>query len=159
MLIKVDWWRGNQLIDFDEDFIGRDALKKRAEAARRTKVTLVWNPDDVSAVQHAALFDQDHPAKYIDQPLPPYATFPYDEVLTKSGDHAGVSTWSAYSTGGKAHISIGLIDRDLAAPGTELTLLWGDPTSQRASVEPHELREIRVTVAPSPFFHKSIRDD
>jgi hypothetical protein len=35
--------------------------------------------------------------------------------------------------------------------------MWGEPDTQRASVDKHELREIRVTVAPSPYFSKIIK--
>lgn len=44
-----------------------------------------------------------------------------------------------------------------SAPGTQLTLLWGEPGSKRRTVEAHNLREIRVTVAPAPYFEKVIK--
>ncbi len=37
-------------ISFNHDFIGRDALEKAKENVRRTKVTLVFDPEDVRAV-------------------------------------------------------------------------------------------------------------
>ena len=38
------------LVDWDRDFVGRDALRQRADNQRRTKVTLEWNDDDVADV-------------------------------------------------------------------------------------------------------------
>ena len=38
------------VIKFDHDFVGREALEKAAIDAERQKVTLVWNPADVAKV-------------------------------------------------------------------------------------------------------------
>lgn len=37
-------------IKFDHDFIGRETLEKIADRPHRKKVTLAWNPDDVTKV-------------------------------------------------------------------------------------------------------------
>ncbi|MEM9349575.1 MAG: aminomethyl transferase family protein [Pseudomonadota bacterium] len=147
-----------RLIDFDEDFIGREALKERIANTERTKMTLVWNAEDVSRVQHQALMGDGVPAKYISQPLSHYCTFPYDEVVSGSA-HAGISMFAAYSSNARAFLSLALLKHGHAVPGTELTLRWGDPTAGRPGVEEHKMAEIRVTVAPAPFFDKSIKQD
>ena len=38
------------LVDWNRDFLGRDALRERADNQRRTKVTLEWNDDDVADI-------------------------------------------------------------------------------------------------------------
>ena len=51
-------------------------------------------------------------------------------------------------------MSLALIATQYAEPGTELTLQWGEPNSKRRTVEANEVRDIRVTVAPAPYFAK-----
>ena len=144
------------LIDWNRDFVGRDALKDRAANQRRTKVTLVWNDDDVAATIKASLFDHEKPGRFMALPTPMYATFESDAVLS-NGKLAGVSQWSAYSANAKRFISLALVNLEDATPGTELTLLWCEPNTRRRTVDRHELREIRVKVAPAPYFDKVIK--
>lgn len=144
------------LIDFDRDFIGRDALLEKAKAPTRKKVTLVWNNDDVIEIQRIALFPKGRGCRYIDTPNSNYATFQSDAVL-KNGHPIGVSQWCGYTANAQAFLSLALIDIAHSAPGTELTLLWGEDNSRRQTVDDNEMREIRVTVAPVPFFEKQIK--
>lgn len=44
-------------MNFDHDFIGRQALERMAPRSHRRKVTLVWHRDDVLAV-YAGLMEQ-----------------------------------------------------------------------------------------------------
>ena len=53
----------------------------------------------------------------------------------------------------------GLIDADAVEMGKEVTLLWGEPNSNRRTVEDHEVVGIRATIAPVPYFDKSIKRD
>ncbi len=145
------------LIDFERDFIGRDALLEKKQNQRRTKVTLEWNDEDAASLINESLFPHDHqPAKYLNMPMPMYATFESDAVM-KDGSIVGVSQWPSYTTNANHFISLGLVDIEDAAPGTEVTLLWGEPDSKRPTVEGHQLREIRAKVAPSPYFAKVIK--
>ena len=43
--------------------------------------------------------------------------------------------------------------------GKEVTLLWGEPNSNRRTVEDHEVVGIRAKIAPVPYFDKSIKRD
>ncbi len=144
------------LIDFKREFVGREALLRKASNPTRKKVTLLWNSEDVADIQRAALFPSDGPAKYISTPYSMYATFESDAVL-KGDRPAGVSQWSAYSSNARSFISLALVNMEHSEPGTELTLLWGEPNSTRPTVEKHEVRQIRVTVAPAPLFEKVIK--
>ncbi|MCX6501467.1 MAG: aminomethyl transferase family protein [Microbacterium sp.] len=144
------------LIDWDREFIGRDALAARAADRRRTKVTLVWNDEDVEAVNDSALFGEGDRAQFLALPSPMYATWAADAVQ-HNGTTVGFSQYMSYSANARHVLSHGIIDISLAEPGTELTLLWGEPDSARDNVGRNSLREIRVTVAPSPYFQKVIK--
>lgn len=145
-----------RIIDFNHEFIGRDALAKLANANNRKKVTLKWNEDDVVAINRAALFPGQTRAKYIETPSPIYSTFQADSVM-KGDKLVGISQWSCYTTNTQAYISLATIDAEHCEIGTELTLLWGEQNPTRPAVEKHEIRPIRVTVAPVPYFEKVIK--
>lgn len=151
--IEVGYGR---LVDWDRDFIGRDALKGKAADQRRTKVTLEWNDDDVAGVINDSLFPSGTPPRFMAMPTPMYATFESDAVM--EGDTlVGVSQWCSFTPNANRLVSTALVDVSLAEPGTELTLLWGEPDSKRPTVDTHEVRPIRVRVAPSPYYDKVIK--
>ena len=139
-------------VKFHHDFIGRAALEKMAGSPHRTKVTLVWNGDDVARVLGSLFRRGGDIAKYIDLPLANYATLPFDTVL-KDGRPAGVSTYTGYSYNERAILSLAALDRGVATPGTEVTVVWGEEGggSSKPTVERHVQVEIRATVAPAPY--------
>ncbi len=138
------------VVRFDHDFIGRPALEQTANSPRRTKVTLVWNCDDV-ADAIGSLFRPGIGAKYIDLPKARYALHHMDSVL-KSGRSVGFSLDVGYIANERIMVSLATVDNEHAGPGTEVTVLWGErPNSAKPQVEVHEQREIRATVAPIPY--------
>jgi vanillate/3-O-methylgallate O-demethylase len=145
------------LVDFNRDFIGRDALKEKFDNQRRKKVTLLWNNDDMTDVLRSSLTTREGNAKFPRLPQCVYSTFQSDQVMSK-GNRAGISTWCGFSSNIGSFSSLSIIDIELAEPGTEVSILWGEKDSTRASVEPHEIREIRATVAALPYFRKVIKD-
>ena len=145
-------------IDFDEDFIGRDALAKKIENPKRKKVTLIWNQDDIMEVVRASLFKSDKPARFLKMPLSIYATFQCDEVV-KNGRRAGVSQYAGFSANAQQMLSLSLVNIEHSEPGTEVTVRWGEPNSRRPTVEKHVVRDIRAKVAPAPYFQKKIKKD
>jgi vanillate/3-O-methylgallate O-demethylase len=140
-----------------DDFIGCEALKERAANQRRTKVTLVWNHDDLMKVIHDSLY-ADPPARFVNFPLAAYSTFHIDDVQ-KNGRHVGIAQFSGFSANAREFISLAVVEHDLATPGTELTLMWGEETMRRPTIENNTLREVRVTVAPAPYYEKIIKKD
>jgi syringate O-demethylase len=50
-------------------------------------------------------------------------------------------------------ISLAIVDNAFATPGTEVSLMWGEPGrgSSKPTVERHGQIEIRATVAPVPI--------
>jgi vanillate/3-O-methylgallate O-demethylase len=138
------------LAAFDHDFVGRPALERIAQNPRRTKVTLVWNSDDVTDAV-GSLYRPGPGAKYIDMPKARYALHHMDKVL-KDGRRAGASLDVGYIANERVMISLATVDNEYAEPGTKVTVLWGErPGTAKPQVEAHEQREIRATVAPVPY--------
>jgi glycine cleavage system aminomethyltransferase T len=140
------------IVKFDHDFVGRAALEQMASRPRRSKVTLVWNGDDFARVFRSMSARAGDAAKYIDLPLANYATLPYDRVLG-AGQPVGLSTYTGYSYNERAMLSLGILEDAAAAPGTEVTIVWGESGrgSSKPTVERHAQVEIRATVAPAPI--------
>lgn len=138
-------------VKFDHDFIGREALEKLAQNQKRRKVTLAWNGEDVAKAM-STLFSDGDKTKYIDLPLANYSTLPYDKIV-KDGKTIGLSTYTGYSTNEGTILSLSMIDVAYAEPGTEVTVVWGEPDggSTKPTVESHKQTEIRATVGPVPY--------
>lgn len=137
-------------VKFDHEFIGREALERMAGAPCRTKVTLVWNADDVTAAI-GSLYQPGPGAKYIDMPKARYATHHEDKVL-QDGWPAGISLDCGYLANERVMVSLAVLETEYAEPGTEVTVVWGEqPVSAKPAVEEHKQVEIRATVSPVPF--------
>ena len=144
------------MIHCRRDFIARDALRERHAVQGRTKVTLIWNNDDVFAVMRESLVLRKPRAEFIDLPVPVYASFPADSVEVDDR-HSGNSQRMSYSSMW-AVLSQVIVDLGRARSGTEAFLLCGEPNPRRGTVESHEIREIRVTTAPVPCYEETIRE-
>ena len=136
---------------FDHDFIGREALEKKASGPHRKKVTLALNNDDVTRAM-ASQFNRQIRAKYFASPSAVYCMHPYDRVIAGSR-HAGISTWIGYTANEGKMLTLAILDEEFAHPGTEVTLIWGEPDggTTKPTVEPHVQTEIRGIVSPSPY--------
>jgi vanillate/3-O-methylgallate O-demethylase len=134
------------MVKFDHDFCGRAALEQVKGKPRRKKVRLVWNADDVLAVQ-ASMYGDRLGNKYMDMPVADYASFLSDEV-TLDGKRVGLSFHPVYSVAARAWISLGVIDEQAADSGREVSITWGEPNggSGRPTVEVHVQRPIRATI-------------
>ncbi|HWI32505.1 MAG TPA: aminomethyl transferase family protein [Microbacterium sp.] len=141
------------LVDWSRDFVGRAALREKADNPRRRKVTLEWNDEDVAATVAASLFGE-RQAQTLSIPVPHYAWHPADTVQDTEGRQVGVSQWSSYSDNAGHVISTAVVEIAHSEPGTQLVLLWGNPDVQTANSDAKVVREIRVTVAPAPYFQK-----
>jgi vanillate/3-O-methylgallate O-demethylase len=139
------------MIKFDHDFIGRAALEKLADSPHRRKVTLSWNSEDVIRV-FSTLFNRDNRGKCMDMPASYYATWPYDAVQM-NGKTMGVSTYPVYTSNGREWISTAMVDDGANLPGTEVSVIWGEPDggTARPTVERHIQMTIRAVVGPCPY--------
>lgn len=138
-------------VNFDHDFIGREALQKMADQPHRRKVTYAWNADDVGAIFRSMLNPGEPHYKYIDLPLSNYASASFDRIV-KDGKTVGASMFAGYSYNERAMLSLGIADPDVAI-GDEVTLVWGEEGggSTKTTVEQHEQIEVRAVVSPTPY--------
>lgn len=135
-------------VNFDHEFIGKAALQ--AMTGTRTKVTLVWDEEDVAAAI-GSLFQDGLPAKYLALPKARYGFFQVDKVLL-DGRQVGISHDCGYMVNEQTFASLASIELPYAEPGTRVTVVWGEnPNSRKPAVEPHRQVQIRATVAPAPF--------
>lgn len=139
------------MVKFDHDFIGREALEKMDQQPKRQKVTLALDNADIVRVMSSMLQTGDK-AKFLEFPSAVYAMHPYDAVL-KDGKTVGISTWIGYTVNAGRFLALAIVDADVAEPGTEVTLLWGEPDggTSKPTVEPHVQTEIKAIVAPVPY--------
>jgi vanillate/3-O-methylgallate O-demethylase len=122
-------------ISFNHDFLGRDALEKSKVDIRRTKVTLVLDPGDTRRV------------------------FGDDYVLTRASQRVeagsalvGATEFSARNDPAGTILSLAVIDKEHAAPGAEVTVVWGDhPGPGTAPDADLGFPRLRATVRPVPF--------
>lgn len=141
----------SHILKFDHEFVGREALEAKRNAPHKKKVTLLWNSEDVVRV-FASLFTDGDRFKYMDMPASHYATYPYDAVLN-NGAFVGFSLYPVYTSNYRRWISLALLDENVAEPGTELSVLWGEPNggTRKPAVERHIQTEMRATVAECPI--------
>jgi glycine cleavage system aminomethyltransferase T len=139
------------LVKFDHEFIGRDALERRAQEAHRHKVTLALEDEDVDRVL-ATMFSCKGRAKWIEYPSAVYSMHPFDKV-TVDGETVGVSTWIGYSSNERKMLTLAILDEKYSTPGTEVTFVWGEEGggSRKPTVEAHVQTEMRAIVSPVPY--------
>lgn len=141
------------LVDLDHDFLGREALARRRTQPHRRKVALLWHAEDVAQMLESFL-QPGLPARYLDLPLSTYAVWQYDAVTDSRGNLAGISTYVAYSWNERAVVSLAVVSLEYAHPGTQLTVLWGEPeggAKSRPWLEPHRQVPVRAVVAETPL--------
>ena len=138
-------------VKFDHDFVGRDALERKADDEHRRKVTLALDDEDVTRTI-GTMFGKSDRAKFIDWPSAVYSMHPFDRV-TVDGETVGLSTWVGYSANEGRMLTLAVIEPEYAEPGTEVTFVWGEEAggSAKPTVEPHVQKEIRAMVSPVPY--------
>ncbi len=137
---------------FDHPFHGREALERLKPEAQRKKVTLAWNPQDVTKII-ASLFNPDgEQYKFFDVPLANYASSNYDRVIDADGKTVGLSMFTGYSYNEKQALSLATVRPEIAL-GTELRVVWGEENggTHKTTVEPHRQIEVRAIVSPVPY--------
>lgn len=139
-------------VKFDHDFHGREALEALDKDGQRKKVTLAWNPEDMTKII-SSMFDPDgEQFKYFDLPLANYASSNYDSVIDAGGNIVGMSMFSGYSYNEKQALSLATIDPSIPI-GTEVKVVWGEENggTEKTTVEPHRQIELRAIVSPIPY--------
>ncbi len=142
------------VIKFDHDFVGREALEQNAGDQHRQKVTLVWDAADVGKVVESYMKPDELPALYMELPRATYATWQYDTVQDADGHAVGASTYTGFSWNERSMLSLAVVDPEFATPGTRVSLIWGEPDGGAKSqpwLDLHRQVEIGATVAPAPI--------
>jgi vanillate/3-O-methylgallate O-demethylase len=144
------------VVKFDHDFVGREALERAEGDEHRRKVTLVWDAADVAAVVESYMQPEQAPALYIQFPRATYATWQYDAVHDDQGRTIGASTYTGFLWPERSMISLAVVEPQYAEPGTRVSVLWGEPEGGAKSpwLEPHRQVEIGATVVPTPIGKK-----
>jgi syringate O-demethylase len=138
-------------IDFDHDFIGREALQALAKGPHRKKVTLALeNAHVLRAI--ASQLEPGERAKFMEFPSAVYSMHPFDRVVA-DGKTVGVSTWIGYSANEHKMLTIAVVDPAYAMPGTQVALVWGEENggTSKPTVERHRQMEIGAIVSPVPY--------
>ena len=147
------WEMGyGSFVRFDHQFHGREALERLKPEAQRKKVTLAWNPQDMTKIL-ASLFNPDgEQYKFFDVPLANYASSNYDRVIDADGKTVGLSMFTGYSYNEKQALSLATVRPDIPI-GTELRVVWGEENggTHKTTVEPHRQIEVRAIVSPVPY--------
>jgi vanillate/3-O-methylgallate O-demethylase len=124
-------------VSFNHDFIGRDALQAKKDAPHRTKVTLVFDRDDVAG----ALGDPD---AYLND----YGR----HRIEADGALVGTTFQSARIAPLGDVLALSLVDAAHAAPGTQVDVVWGrHPGHGTAPDAALGFPRIRATVQPAPY--------
>jgi glycine cleavage system aminomethyltransferase T len=142
--IELGW---GPTINYNHDFVGKEALEKIKNSAHREMVTLVWNPDDILDIYRSE-FEKGEPYAQMEGPEDtlPSGGFEYraDKVLV--GDkHVGISTGRIFSWFYREMISLAVVDAEYSAIGTEVIVLWGDPGTRQ--------KKIRAKVNRFPYMN------
>jgi vanillate/3-O-methylgallate O-demethylase len=140
------------MVKFDHEFVGREALERRAGENHRQKAWLYWHRDDVAGVFASMYEHGDRRFKYIDMPSAWYGSMQYDRI-EKDGELIGLSRSAVYSSNVRGWLSLCSIDEEEVAYGEEVELVWGEPNggSANLTVERHAQTRIRATIGPKPF--------
>jgi syringate O-demethylase len=138
-------------VQFDHDFVGREALEAMVDGDHRRKVTLALDDEDVTRTI-GTMFQREGRAKFMDWPSAVYSMHQFDRVAV-DGETVGVSTWIGYSANEGKMLTLAVLDPDHAEPGTEVTFVWGeeDGGTTKPTVEPHVQVEIGAVVSPVPY--------
>ncbi|KAI1095557.1 glycine cleavage T protein [Rostrohypoxylon terebratum] len=128
------------LVNFDHDFIGKDALRRIADDPPNKLVSLEWNDEDVVDT-YASLF-RETPYEYMEMPREAGGTLKGSSVYV-GNDLVGCAVSRCYSYWFKKMISLGIVEREYAVPGTEVVVKWG------AEGAPQKM--IRAIVKPAPY--------
>lgn len=146
------------IVNFDHDFVGKEALRNQLEEPSQQKVTFIIDNEDIMKVNNSLFRDGDN-YQFMDIPnvYGRGSLSRYDEIL-KDGEKIGIARQPGYNYNEREVAALGWIDEAYAEPGTRVTLLWGDKNTSKSQIEPHIQTDLQATVAPAPYI-KTDRED
>lgn len=141
--VELGW---GHMINFDHDFLGKEALQKIAANPKRQMVTLEWDPDDVAGIYRCQFSDDACTPMEFCEDFNPYSgslDYHEDAVLDKAGNIIGISSGRMYAPYYKTMISLCSLDTAYAKIGTTVDILWGECGTKQ--------RKIKAKVARYPY--------
>jgi vanillate/3-O-methylgallate O-demethylase len=138
---EVGWGRS---VQFDHEFMGREALEAEHADPKRTIVTLEWNAEDMLDV-YASLFQPGEIYKLLEFPTSPNVRgiVGHADHVTKDGKQVGIASGIAYSYYFRKLLSHCTIDIDQATIGNEVIVHWGEHGGR--------IKEVRARVERYPY--------
>lgn len=114
------------LVNFDHEYIGKEALEHIAHDPPNKLVALEWNTEDVQDV-YASMF-RENSYEYMELPRHAGGDVTGSSIYTAHGNDSqllGCAVSRVYSYWFKNMISLGVIKKEFAEPGTEVVIKWG----------------------------------
>lgn len=144
------------LVNFDHEFMGKEALLRIKTSQPYKMVTLEWNSEDVADVFESQ-FRGPETAMY--EPIEYFSGFDdmsqqfavHIDYVLKDGAKIGVASGKTYAYHEHRMISLAKIAPSFAQEGQEVTVLWG--------ADPYPKKEIRAKVARFPYFNEEYRNE
>ena len=149
--IDAGW---DNLVKFDHEFPGKEALKAELEGHHNTVATLIWNKNDVLEAVKASM-DADEPGSIMNMvedydPIGGNLTVHMDGIY--DGEKLiGAASGRMLSAKTREMISLCTIDEDYAVQGREVEILWGTPGTRQT--------RIRATVDLFPYIKEGRNSD
>ena len=149
----VGWSR---CINWDHDFMGKEALMELKKTRPRTCVTLEWDPDDVadtfaSQFRGKDVEPYDAIEKYTQLSDASTGFTIRGDLVLVDGETVGVATGKTYAYFENRMISLAFINKEYAEEGREVVVLWGNPGGPQ--------KEIRAKVARFPYYNGEFRNE
>lgn len=141
------------LINYNHDFIGKDALLKLRDNPPRTVVTLEWNAEDVGKVFASQLCGTpvlpcDDISNVADGAMTDF--FVISKVIYEE-KMIGVASGRIRDYYHNTMISLAFIDKEFATEGNELTVIWG--------TNPETALNVRAKVVSFPYYNEEFRNE
>jgi len=145
----VDW---ASRIDYNHDFVGKEALLEIKKNPPRKVVTLEWNAEDIGTVFASQFLGTDvEPADEIitigdggDAP------FVMSKVIA-DGKMIGMTSGRTRDYYYRKMLSLAFIKKEYAVEGSELIVIWGAPGTPQ--------KEIRAKIARFPYYNEEYRNE
>jgi len=141
-----------RFVHFDHEFVGRDALKAKADAPVLQKVTLAWDPEDAGRLVKEMLLPEGGNVKMLHLPVVHDKIDVNYDRLTFEGKEVGTAHYTAYLATERAMLTLALVDEKLKI-GDEVSLTWGELGGGWDGFETRkdDPFEIRAIVSPAPY--------
>lgn len=139
-------------INFDHEFMGRDALMTIDKEQAFKKVTLAWDPDDVAALMREMVTPGGRNVRMLHLPNMADKIGAQYDTLTHKGNDVGNSAYTAYSVNERSVLSLALVNQSVQV-GDEVVIGWGEAGGGYGNFKTaaNDIFEIKARVSPVPY--------